>query len=205
MSRIDLKKIRAAAAILRNGGIVVYPTETVYGIGCDPLNSGACSRVQLLKGRRSSKPFILIADSYDRIEQFAGPLDTVPQQLARVFWPGPLTMVLRPVKQLPEHLTGPSGGVAFRVTSHPVAALLSREFGMPVVSTSANMTSKEPVMTFDEAVRLFGGHADIILENSGPMAGEPSTVIDLTASTPRFLRIGALSREEILRILYYGD
>ena len=209
MTHINQNMIQAAVDILRSGGIVVYPTETVYGIGCDPLNSNACSRVRRLKGRsvsNHSKPFILIADSVDRIEQFAGPLDTVPRKLARVFWPGPLTMVLIPEKQLPGYLKGPSGGVAFRVTPHPVAALLSREFGMPLVSTSANMTGEEPASTFDEAVRLFGGRADIILENDDPvpggsMAGEPSTVLDLTSPTPRFLRVGALGREEILRVL----
>ena len=209
MTHNNQKKIQAAADILRNGGIVVYPTETVYGIGCDPLNSDACSRVRRLKGRSVSnhlKPFILIADSIDRIERFAGTLDIVPRKLASVFWPGPLTMVFIPEKQLPDHLKGPSGGVAFRVTPHPVAALLSCEFGMPLVSTSANMTDEEPAATFDEAVRLFGGRADIILENDesipgGSMAGEPSTVLDLTSPVPRFLRIGALGRKEILRVL----
>ena len=162
-------------------------------------------RVQHLMGRSGTKPFILIADTAGTFERFAGQLDAVPRLLTDEFWPGPLTIVIRPLKLLPAHLFGPSGGVAFRVTSHPVAAELSREFGMPVVSTSANITDQKPVLNYGEAVRLFGNHADIILDNDESIAGEtmvgePSTVVDFTSSTMRFLRIGAISREESLGI-----
>ena len=143
MSRIDLEKIREAAEILKKGGTVVYPTETVYGIGCDPVNKDSCERVQALKHRDDSKPFILIADSTVQVEEFAGPLAPRFSALARIFWPEALTMVIRPEKQLPVHLFGPSGGVAFRVTPHPVASALAREFGRPVVSTSAMCQDKK--------------------------------------------------------------
>lgn len=201
MSRIDLNKVKEAADILRRGGIVVYPTETVYGIGCDPLNEDACERVQRLKRRSGSKPFILIADSLENVEEFAGMLDIIPRKLAGMFWPGPLTMVIRPLKSLPEHLRGPTGGIAFRVTPHPAAASLSREFGRPVVSTSANITDEHPVSTYDDAVEIFGDYADIILDNPEPLRGQPSTVIDLTSSSPHFLRIGTIAEEQIRRVL----
>ena len=201
MNRIDLEKIRKAAGILRNGGTVVYPTETVYGIGCDPLNKNSCEQVQALKQRNNSKPFILIADSVRCIEEFTGPLDTRLSILAQMFWPGALTMVIRPEKLLPVHLQGPTGGVAFRVTPHPVAAELAREFGYPVVSTSANVTQQQPVTEYIDAVKLFGDKADIVLENTVPVQGLPSTVVDMTLPVPEFLRIGAISKEQIMKVL----
>ena len=201
MSRIDLKKIREAAEILKNGGTVVYPTETVYGIGCDPLNKESCERVQTLKKRDDSKPFILIADSTWRVEEFSGPLDPRLSAFARIFWPGALTMVIRQEKQLPQHLYGPSGGVAFRVTPHPVAAALAREFGRPVVSTSANITENQPVTEYGDAVRLFGEKVDIVLENTVPMQGLASTVVDMTSHEPKFLRFGTISREQMMKVM----
>ena len=201
MRRIDLKKISEAAGILKNGGIVVYPTETVYGIGCDPLNKESCERVQALKHRNDSKPFILIADSVERVEEFAGQLAPQLSALARIFWPGALTMVIRPEKQLPLHLHGPSGGVAFRVTPHPVAAALVRKFGRPVVSTSANITEKQPVTEYGDAVRLFGDKAGIVLENTITMQGLASTVVDMTSPEPKFLRIGTISKEQMMKVM----
>ncbi|MCE5248791.1 threonylcarbamoyl-AMP synthase [bacterium] len=201
MNRIDLQQVKTAAEILRNGGIVIYPTETVYGIGCDPLNGTACARVQSMKKRDRSKPFILIADTLGTVESWAGKLDDIARRCADAFWPGPLTLVIRPGKKLPAHLRGPSGGIAFRVTPHPVAAALSREFGSPVVSTSANMTGDMPVTTYEQAAKLFSGHAGMILETPAELDGEPSTVIDLTGDSPQFLRIGAIGRERILEVL----
>jgi len=201
MIQIDLKRVREAVAILQNGGIVVYPTETVYGIGCDPLNREACGKVNRLKKRNQSKPFILLADSLKTVEKFAGHIDTVTRKLAGEFWPGPLTMIIRPVQSLPGHLYGPSGGVAFRVTSCPVAAILSREFGQPVISTSANITGSKPVIRYKDAVNTFGKLADIILENTEKPEGKPSTVIDLTSSEPEILRIGSISEKHLQEVL----
>ncbi|MFC1606905.1 L-threonylcarbamoyladenylate synthase [Candidatus Latescibacterota bacterium] len=201
MTTVSGTEIHDAVKILKNGGIVVYPTETVYGIGCDPLNRQACERIQLIKRRSENKSFILIADSPECIEKFAGPLDDTAKRLAMAFWPGALTIVIRAQKDLPNHLKGPSEGVAFRVTPNPVASALSSEFGRPVVSTSANITTEQPVESYEDALQMFGGKVDCILKSDGPLRGNPSTVIDITASEPRLLRVGAISEERIREAL----
>ncbi len=201
MTEAILKRVKEAAGILRSGGIVVYPTETVYGIGCDPLNSEACQRVYSLKKRTHSKPFILLADSMKTVEDFAGVPNAVAKKLAAEFWPGPLTLIIKPSQPLPVHLFGPSGGVAFRVTSGTVAAALSREFGKPVISTSANIAGSKPAVTYDEALTAFGNLADSVLENTEKPDGLPSTVIDLTSTEPAILRTGAISEQCIREVL----
>ena len=122
MISTELTRIKEAAAVLKNGGIIVYPTETVYGIGCDPFNRYAYEKVRGLKKRFDNKPCLLLASSLSQVEDCAGELETIPRRLADVFWPGPLSMVIKPSKQLPVYLLGVSNGIAFRVTSHPVAA-----------------------------------------------------------------------------------
>ena len=201
MTEADLKRVKEAAGILHSGGIVVYPTETVYGIGCDPLNSEACQRVYSVKKRTHSKSFILLADSMLTVEDFAGFPDAVAKKLAAKFWPGPLTLIFKPSQPLPDYLYGPSGGVAFRVTPCTVAAALSREFGKPVISTSANISGSKPAVTYDEALAAFGNLADSVLENTEKPDGQPSTVIDLTSSEPAILRTGAISEQCIREVL----
>jgi len=201
MSRLDERRVKRAAEILGNGGIVVYPTETVYGIGCDPLNHEAYSRILRLKGRDESKPMLLLACSVAQVEEFAGGLPDAVSRLADVFWPGPLTVVFRPGKRLPDHLYGPGGGVAFRVSPHPLASLLAREFGSPVTSTSANRTGETPLTGYDDALREFGDRVDVVLGGGGEMKGEPSTVVDLTSGETRILREGAVSAARIGEVL----
>ena len=202
MNRIELTHIiKDAVEILKTGGIVVYPTETVYGIGCDPFNREAYERVQHLKRRKNAKQLLLLACSLSQIEYFAGELADVPLRLANVFWPGPLTMVIKPSKDLPDYLFGKSEGVAFRVTSHPLAALLTREFGCPITSTSANLTGKPSVVTYEEALKTFGESADIVIKNSELLNGKPSTIIDLTSKHPAIIREGSITFSEIREVL----
>jgi L-threonylcarbamoyladenylate synthase len=190
-----------AVTLVRNGGVIIYPTETVYGIGCDPYNSEACQRICRIKGREETKPFILLAWSLTQVEECTGKLSGTAHQLAKAFWPGPLTIVIKPLKHLPVHIIGPSGGVAFRVTSHPIAVELAQGVGSPLISTSANKTGYPPVTTYEEACALFRDDVDMILEGQQTIMEKSSTIIDLTFSPPRILREGCISRDEIMRFV----
>jgi len=201
MNKIENTHLEEAVEILKNGGIVIHPTETVYGIGCDPFNSETCERVQRLKKREGTKPLLLLASSLSQVESLTGGLPAAALKLAGAFWPGPLTMVIRPVKELPKHLFGESAGVAFRVTSHPLAASLAREFGCPVTSTSANITGRKPVVTYEDAERLFGESVDIILKNNKPLNGKPSTVVDITLKQISVIREGSISSRLIREVI----
>ena len=200
MTGISEAAITNAVAALNNGGVIVYPTETVYGIGCDPFDRSACERVQHLKKRADSKTLLLLACSLDQVEETAGALPQKALVLARVFWPGPLTIVLRPEKPLPGHLLGPSAGVAFRVTPHPVAAEIALRFGRPVTSTSANATGGEPILRYEDAITAFGDSAYVVLPDPGPMGGIPSTVVDVTSGEAVVLREGGVTAEEIVKV-----
>ncbi len=189
-SKNDIKK---AAAIIRNGGIIVYPAETVYGIGCDPLNKEACMRIQLLKNREKPKTMLLLAYSLEQVEEMAGPLTGISGKLAQKFWPGPLTIIIKPQKKLPEHLTGFSGGVAFRVTSHPVAAALARESAKPLISTSANTSGMPPVLTYEKALSEFGNKVDMVIGSQHDLSGKPSTVVDCASGGLSIVRKGSIT------------
>jgi L-threonylcarbamoyladenylate synthase len=198
----SLKVIQDAAAILKKGGIIVYPTETVYGIGCDPLIEEAVERIQRLKKRESSKAMLLLADSLGMVENMAGSLDPLARRLGEHFWPGPVTMILKPGKILPGYLYGSTGGVAFRVISHRLAASIIHEFGRPIISTSANIAGQPPVVNFGKAQEEFGKDADIVIENPEPLSGEPSAVIDITSGLIEIIRPGAIDFREVQEFVH---
>jgi L-threonylcarbamoyladenylate synthase len=189
---------REAARCIREGGVIVYPTETVYGIGCDPWNRAAVERVLAMKGRRGDNPMLLLASSRRMVEERFGALDALAGALASAFWPGPLTLVIRPAAECPEYLYGPSGGIAVRVTSHEAVAAMAEAFGGPIVSTSANLSGHPPVLSFEDARALFGGAADMVLDSREPCTGVPSTVVDTLSGTPVCVREGAVPFSLIL-------
>ena len=192
MIELDRTEARKAAEILRAGGVIVYPAETVYGLGCDPWNLGAWERIVRLKQRDSTRSMLLLADSREMVEEVAGKLGALAARLAEAFWPGSLTLVLRPEFTLPGWLYGPTGGVAFRVTTSPVSRAIIGEFGKPVVSTSANISGEPTVATFEEARRRFGDSVDLVMGSPVPLSGVPSTVVDVASGRVELLREGAV-------------
>ncbi len=187
----DSKK---AVEILHAGGIIAYPTETVYGLGCDPFNEDAFLRLKKLKGREGGKPMLLIASSLHQVRQVAKSFDGLAAVLAERFWPGPLTMILRPSDTVPHYLRGPGGGVAIRITSDRFASAITSGFGNPVVSTSANIAGEPTAVTIGEVRALFGDSVDCYIGTDTPLHGLPSTIVDVTADTVKVIREGAVPR-----------
>ncbi|MFC1560980.1 L-threonylcarbamoyladenylate synthase [Candidatus Latescibacterota bacterium] len=211
---INKNDIKQAVVILKNGGVVVYPTETVYGIGCDPMNADACERVHRIKKRNHAKPMLLLAYSLSQVEEMSGPLSEILLKLAKKFWPGPLTMIIKPQtllfkekKKIFEHIIGSSNGlinthgIAFRVTSHPVAASLIKEFGHPIISTSANITGQSPLITYEEAFSIFRNKVDIVIRTNKQLTGKPSTVVDLTSDSLLMVREGNITLSQLQEAL----
>lgn len=199
MNEACITEAREAARCIRDGGVIVYPTETVYGIGCDPWNLAAVERVLAMK-RRPRTAMLLLADSRRMVEDRFGMLDPLSSLLADTFWPGPLTLVIKSSVECPDYLIGPTGGVAVRVTAHPLCTEIIREFGGPIVSTSANLSGEPPVAAFKDACILFGDETDMILESAEPVTGTPSTIVDATSGTVRCLREGALPLARIFEV-----
>lgn len=166
------------AAYLKSGGIIAYPTESCYGLGCDPRNPRALERLIRLKGRDAAKGLLLIADHLKRLQAFIRPLSLTDRARMQRAWPGPVTWVVPASAACPPLLTGRRPTIAVRVTAHPGAARLCRSLGMALVSTSANKSGKKPAKTAAECRRIFGAQVRVIAGRIGPRR-RPSTLIDL--------------------------
>lgn len=167
-------------AYLTRGGLIAYPTESCYGLGCDPRNTRALKRLVALKGRSAAKGLLLIADSFKHLAPYVGRL--TPAERARMArtWPGPVTWVVPASAACPPLLTGSRPTIAVRVTAHPVAARLCRMLGMALVSTSANRSGRKPARTAAQCRRMFGARVRVIEGRIGARR-RPSTLIDLAS------------------------
>jgi len=168
---IDDATLTAAVAALRAGGVVAYPTEAVYGLGCDPRNRAAFQRLLAIKQRPETIGVLLIAADFSQVEPYIDAKSVPVQALARALgtWPGPHTWIFPRADDVPEWISGSHAGIALRVTAHPPAAALCRAFGGALVSTSANRHGEPGLRTAREVELAFDGKVDVIL--NGPLGG----------------------------------
>ncbi len=186
--------------MLRNDGVISYPTDTLYGLGADPFSPKALSRLLEVKGRSRDKGLPLLLADADDARAVALPNSDLWLLLARAFWPGPLTLLLPPARKTPREVLGATGAVGLRVPDHPVPRALAGALGAPIVGTSANPSGGPDPVTAQDVERLLGGRVDCILDGGPAHRGQPSTVIDLTGPAPRMVRAGALSAERIQEV-----
>jgi L-threonylcarbamoyladenylate synthase len=170
-----------ACHALADGGVIAYPTEGVWGLGCDPLNAHACRRILALKRRGPGKGFILIASGFAQIAPFLAALTPAKLKPVKAGWPGPVTWLLPAASWVPAHLTGGRDTLAVRVTAHPVARALCERYGGPVVSTSANASGRAPARNALQVHRQFGARVDYVLAGElGGLRG-PTPIRDLAS------------------------
>jgi len=192
----DPNAMAAAMEVLARGGLVAFPTDTVYGVGAPAFSARSAERIYAAKGRQPEKALpILIAD-LDSAERVAEPLTGEVRRLARAFWPGPLTLVVRKLPAVPESV---SRGltIGLRVPNHRVALELLRAGG-PLAATSANLSGGPDPRSAEEVAAGLGGRVDLILDGGKVPGGRASTVIDCTVWPPKLIREGPLSLETIL-------
>ncbi len=203
-STVEIAGLDDAIAALRAGELVVFPTETFYGIAADPFSPSALEKLFALKGRDPQKPIALIAADAQMAFSIASEISTVARTLAKAFWPGPLTIVLPARAAFPAQLIGPDGGVGVRVSPHPIARALSKGLGRPITATSANRSGEEPATTIRAARASLGDKVKVFLEGGTLHASAPSTVISCGAQKSRIIRAGAISEREIAAALAKG-
>jgi len=181
MAKHSLLTVDQAARCLHAGEIIAYPTEAVFGLGCDPRNEQAVYRLLHLKNRPVSAGLILIADCYQRFEPFIGPVSAELQALAMSCWPGPVTWLFPRADSVPHWLAGDHDTIALRLTAHPTCRELCAAFTGAIVSTSANPSSAEPATSADRVEEYFGSYLSGIV--SGALGGEerPSEIRDLAS------------------------
>ncbi len=189
-----------AAVAIAGGGVVAYPTETFYALGADPGQSRALDRLLRLKGRAADKPLLLLIASLDDLGDWVREFPPAFDRLVAHFWPGAMTMVLPARAGLPSALIG-SGGIAVRLTSHPVARGLIRACGTALPGTSANRTGEPPCADADAVRAAFGDQLTVVVDGGPTAAVEPSTLLDLTGEKPRILRSGAIDDAAIHRVV----
>ena len=179
-------RVGVAAHAVRRGGVVAYPTEAVWGLGCDPANALAVVRLLALKGRDPAQGFIVLAATEDHLAGLLAPLPSDAEARMRASWPGPVTWVVPAAPHVPEWLTGGRDTLAVRITAHPVAAALCRAAGGPLVSTSANRSGARPARSATEVRLQFGRRIDALLPGPRGELDRPTPIRE--AVSGRYLR-----------------
>ena len=191
-------RLAAAGEALRAGGVVALPTETFYGLAVDSSQDDAVEQLNRLKAKDSASPVLLLAADMAQVERVSATLPASFTQLARAFWPGPLTLVLPAARGLSSRITGGRETVAVRVPGIALARMLAAELGNPITGVSANLHGQRPPRTAREVAESFPEGIDLLLDGGSTPGGVASTLLDLTAAKPRILRAGIV-QETALR------
>lgn len=200
----DTEVIARAAQVIRTGGVVVFPTRGLYGLGADAFNPEAVQRIFEIKGRAADKALLVLIEDMGGLARIAEAPNTMASNLMRRFWPGRVTFVLTARPDLPRGLTGAGGKIGVRLVAHPVAAALVRAAGAPLTGTSANISGTGGCPTVGRCDAQLIQNVDLVLD-AGPLAGGPgSTVVDVTGDSPVVLREGFVPAKAIMKAFKYG-
>lgn len=197
----DEGAIRRAAEVLRAGGLVAFPTETVYGLGAHALDPAAVARIYAAKGRPGYNPVIVHVATVEQARALSGAWPQAAERLAAAFWPGPLTLVVPRAPSVPDAVTAGLPDVALRIPAHPVAHALLSAAGIPVAAPSANRSTEVSPTTAAHVERSLGGRVDLILDGGPTPVGIESTVVSVTGAVPTLLRPGTLSRHDLAAVV----
>ncbi len=200
---IDRSAIVQAAQLLKDGALVAFPTETVYGLGANGWDAAACKRIYQAKGRPSDNPLILHISNLDMLEQIVHEVPKAAKKLMDAFWPGPLTMIFPKADAVPDAVTGGLDTVAVRFPSHPVAMALIEVAALPIAAPSANTSGRPSPTSAAHVAYDLDGKIDMILDGGEAQWGLESTIVDVCENPPMILRPGAITKEMIQPIL--GD
>lgn len=178
--------------VVSRGGVVVYPTDTFYGLGVDPKNSGAVERLFDIKGRQADQPILLLIDNAARVADWAAEVNDRAEHLMKTHWPGPLTLVFKAQKHVLPLLTGAGRTIGLRVPGNPLTCKLLEFINTPLTGTSANVSGERSVRRAEEAAEALGGRVDLVLDGGVTPGGKPSTVVDVSAGRVTVIREGAV-------------
>lgn len=201
VNNIDMDKLNRAAEVIKCGGLVAFPTETVYGLGANALNENAVMNIFKAKGRPSDNPLIVHISEYKALDKIAENISKNAFSLMNNFWPGPLTLVLEKSAAVPSIITANLSTVAVRMPSHPVALALISASGLPIAAPSANLSGKSSPTSAEHVITDLNGKVDVIIDAGNCNVGLESTVIDMTIDRPTILRPGGITPSQIEAIL----
>lgn len=201
LAKVDLRQpesaevIQTAARILQEGGLVAFPTETVYGLGGNGLDSAACEKIYIAKGRPSDNPLILHISEFEELDAIVAEISPDAKKLMDAFWPGPMTMVFPKKDIVPAKATGGLDTVAVRFPNHPVARAIIKAAGLPIAAPSANSSGKPSPTRASHVEYDLNGKIDMIVDGGPAEWGLESTIVDVSGQVPMILRPGAVTKE----------
>ncbi|MEK7728685.1 MAG: L-threonylcarbamoyladenylate synthase [candidate division KSB1 bacterium] len=199
--RPDAAIIAQAVAALREGQVLAYLTDTMYGLGVDPRNGEAVARLYALKQRAPQKAIPLIVGSKEMLADWIKNFPPLAEKLAEHFWPGPLTMIFHAHEHAPPQLSAGTNKIAMRVPDSVLARELSSHLGAPITSTSANLSGDAAVLAVDDIVTQLGHEIDLVLDSGTVIHTSPSTIIDVTTAPPRLVRPGVIAQQAVEKII----
>ncbi len=195
------RTVMLAAEVIQAGGVVVYPTDTLYGMGANAWNAGAVGRVQAIKKRTEDKPVLVIVHTPGAVLGLTDEITDAGRLLMETFWPGPLTLLFRAGTHVPAAVTRGSGRIGIRVPSHRLCTRLAELSGCPLISTSANISGEPAQWTVDEIERVLGPGVDLFIDGGVLPRTLPSTIVDVSGPVPRLVREGVISAEKLTQII----
>ena len=190
-----------AVAALRRGEVIVFPTETLYGLGADALNSRAVEKIFQLKGRDRNNPIPVLVADRAMLHTLVTRIPDRAKKLMDCFWPGPLTLVLPARNGIPRPLLNANGGIGVRISSHPIATQLVESSGRPLTATSANPSGKAPARTVDEAKSYFSGTIEHFIDGGRLESKTGSTVVEVLKSEVRIIREGDITASALAQAI----
>jgi L-threonylcarbamoyladenylate synthase len=191
------ENILQAAECIKQGGLMAYPTETVYGLGVDPFNRQALSRLFQAKGRATEKAIIVLIPDRADLSTLTSEIPPLAESLMDTFWPGPLTLIFNANSQLPGELLGGKDTIALRHSSAPVAHALLEALGSPLTSSSANVSGQSPGRSARDVETCLGPHLSLILDGGALPRSRPSTLLDISTDDPILIREGVITQAEL--------
>lgn len=202
MDKLDFQ-INQAAQLINTGAVIAFPTDTFYGLGCDPFNANSVEKIYKIKQRQSDKAILLLVSSLDMLdkcvdwEQINSNSKKTLHLLTENFWPGPLTIILPAKNTLPSNLVSPAKTIGIRYPNYLIAQKLTQAIGGVITATSANLSGQANTQTAAEVIAQLGNTVDYILDGGKSPGGSASTIIDISCEPPRLVREGAISREKL--------
>ena len=183
--------IEKTAVVIKGGGVIIYPTETLYGLGANPLDPEAMQRLYTIKGREEAKPIPFLIKDQEMLTMLAEEIPPIGRQLMERYWPGALTLIFRAKRGLPPPLCGEGDTIGLRISVHPIARLIVEAVETPLTSTSANPAGEGNLTDIQSIAQVFGDQVDLIIDG-GEVPGIGSTVVDLTTTPPTVVREGII-------------
>ncbi len=201
LERVDRRVLAQAAAVVKQGGTLLYPTDTIYGFGCDAFNDRAVRKIFEIKQRSEKNPALVLVHNRTMVKKLVGEISPLARRLMDACWPGPLTIIFHAKRSFHPFITGENNTIGIRIPGNKFCLKLIAESGTPLLSTSANISGTPMIADVQQLIETFSSRVDLSVDAGTLKPSAPSTVVDVTRDQPVIIREGAFKKNDIDRIL----